>query len=357
MEIKRAKKEDYEKISIFCRSLSEKENAFDEVTLRMIKGILGHRERIPKRMEILPCMILERDRIRAFFMLVSTKDPQDGMQIAFLNFAKEEKVLEYILQFARQKAAGKGIRKIIIGINLHMHYGFGILEDQFERAPSFGSSYNPPYYVQYLEKHAAYTQKLYSYRSEAGELRRRILGEKLPEAAGEFEIRRADFRSIDRTAYLYSEIGRRAYAKQDYYSELHREEARELLEGLRHFLKAENLLFAFWQGKPAGYLLWYPDFNQLLAPGEKIGIKTLLKYKLRPELIRTAKIADIAVIPKFQKRGAALALAKYCCELDWTGFDEAETAAISEGNRMGIRMAERFFGRPDKSYRVFEIEV
>lgn len=354
MEIKRAGKENFEKISVFCRRISGG-NAFDEISLRMIRGILKHSERLPERMELLPCIVLEEEEIKAFFILISTREPKEGMQIAFLNFVREERVLEFLLRFAKQRARKKGIEKLIAGVNIHMHYGFGILEDHFDLPPSFGSSHHPPYYVQYLEKYAACSQKLYSYRSEAGELRRKIL--EADQKTEGFEIRRADFRSPERTAYLYSEIGRRAYENQAYYSELKKEEARELLEGLKLFLKDENLLFAFFEGKPAGYLLWYPDFNQLLDPGEKIGLGTLLKYKLRPELIHGLKIADIAVIPKFQKRGAAYALAKYCCGLDWSGYREVKTAAILESNRMGIRMAERFFENRDKTYRVFEIEV
>jgi hypothetical protein len=56
------------------------------------------------------------------------------------------------------------------------------------------------------------------------------------------------------------------------------EEDYELFSPFRFLLKEENLLFAEEDGRAVGFLLWYPDFNQLASPGESFGLRHVLAY-------------------------------------------------------------------------------
>lgn len=352
-----AKKEDYERIALFQKSLVQENKDYNTIQSQIIKGILKHGDRVPARIKLMPYILVEENEILAFFILIRGEKPEDTLQIAFLDFKRDDMVVEHIITFARRTAQRLGVHKILAGLNIHMHYGFGILANHFEKEPHFGNSHNPSYYTEYLEKYASRGERLFDYRRKISEIRGETEDIEKSHMPKDFEVREADFRSIKRSAYLYSEIGKRAYRTNPYYAAATPEEAEQLFEGLKYLLKNENLLFVFYKGKPAGYLLWYPDFNELLSSGEKLGIGSLLRYRFNSKVIKTVKIADIAILPKFRGSAAAYSLLSYLCKMNFERYLYITSSPVLESNTMGMRIAERFLKNRNNTYKILEIDL
>ena len=76
-------------------------------------------------------------------------------------------------------------------------------------------------------------------------------------------------------------------------------------------------MFVEKNNEVVGFMLWYPDFNQLMNPKETVGLKTVIKNKLYGKNIDTFKIVEIGVAPEERNKGAILALFDYCFKIQW----------------------------------------
>ena len=60
-------------------------------------------------------------------------------------------------------------------------------------------------------------------------------------------------------------------------------------------MKEDSLVFAYHNGKPVGFIMWYPDWNELAAPGEAFGTKHFFLNLLKGKSIRTGKVMEYGV--------------------------------------------------------------
>jgi hypothetical protein len=123
-------------------------------------------------------------------------------------------------------------------------------------------------------------------------------------------------------------------------------------------LKEENFLISEMEGEPIGFLLWYPDFHELIRPGGRIGWRTALKYRFPGNPITTFKIAEIGIRPEYQGSAAIGGLIGQCFNLGKSkGYSHCETGWIFDSNRKSKSICERWAGKPCKTYRYFEIDM
>jgi hypothetical protein len=126
-------------------------------------------------------------------------------------------------------------------------------------------------------------------------------------------------------------------------------------------IKEENLLFAEKDGKPIGFFLWYPDFNQLLKGHQQLGLKHVLHYYFT-RTIDTFRFTEIAVLPEYKKSHAVQAMILYAIPyIRKSGIKYGEGGFIFEENTNSIVMTRRFLERatgikmePHRHYALFE---
>lgn len=238
-----------------------------------------------------------------------------------------------------------------------MNYGLGLLADHYDCVQSFGSAYNPPYYLDYFKKHADQEYTLGNYLgsmdrfddSQDERLMRRL--------SGKYTVRKADFRNIQREAEIYTRLNNEAFAHHPFYYERRLAEDLELFKEFKLLLNEENLLFLEHAGSPIGFLLWYPDFNELINEGESIGLKTIIKNKLFGHRIKRFKIVELGVIPKYQNKGAVMALFYKCRELVQGRYESCESGWILDGNDSSKGFGSRWVGDEYKHYKVFMVHL
>ena len=118
-------------------------------------------------------------------------------------------------------------------------------------------------------------------------------------------------------------------------------------------MKEENLLFVEKAGVPAGFMLWYPDFNEIIDKCETVGIKTVIKNKLFSHKIKTFKIVEIGVIPEERNRGAILALFDYCFKCTKGKYDTMESSWILTNNMKSKSFGIKWADEESKHYKAY----
>lgn len=336
-----------------------KNNPFYRDTLtRAARGILRGEGEICKSSFIEGVMVIKEDEVLAgcIFSMVDRMD--DILQIAYFE-AKEgyEESINILLDYGKALARQKGIKHMLAGLNLHVNYGLGYLASHFDTIQSLGSAYNPPYYIDYFQKVAKEEINLTSYIADMKDISIDIDTRLKKRILKNYKVRKADFKNIEKEAKIYTEINNDAFKSHRFYYERRKEEDLELFKEYKLFLKEENLLFLEHKGKEVGFMLWYPDFNQLIKEGETLGVKSLLKSRLFPRKIDTFKIVELGVALKHQRTGGVYALFDYCKGITKERFKKCESGWILDENISSKGFGIRWGKDEYKKYKVFLLDV
>jgi len=324
----------------------------------VLKNILANRAAICRTSTIQPLMVIADDKPLASCLLAHVDRLPDILQIAFFEaLPNQTEAVNALIAYARDYARSRGLATISVGLNLHDSYGLGLLANHYNTVQSFGETYNPPYYLDFFRPHAREEIRLINYVAElehfsfadSQHISRRI--------ESRYSARTADFRHVEKEVELYIELNNQAFATHPFHFPRRKSEELELFKTFRWLLRAENLLFLEHNGNPIGFMLWYPDFSQVMNPGEKVGIKTLIKSRLFSHRIKRFKIVELCVIPKYQKTGAVLALFHACHKYVSGKYSTCESGWILENNQLCIGFGLRWGDTPYKSFRVFLLDA
>ncbi len=323
------------------------------------------------------------------FSLIADRNIPDAVQVAFFEaICGLSDVSACIRRTAR--ARFPEATRIIFGLCGHVNYAVGFLATRFDEPPVFGLPYSPPYYLDYFRGQRTRHMVSFRFHNESfytlwkeNRLKRRTT---VRETSG-ITVRTMDRRRLRREIGLYTELNNACFQDHPFWTDRRPEEDFELFHPFRFLLKEENLLFAEDNGKPVGFLLWYPDFNQLAGPGETFGLRHVLAYQaahtvprehartaawIRPAqalahrtlrrvgTIDTARLTEIAVLDTHRKAGVVEALIRAFTKAQYLrGFSWTEGGFIFEDNVASITMTRRLlesaFGESPEPYRRFVV--
>jgi GNAT superfamily N-acetyltransferase len=236
----------------------------------------------------------------------------------------------------------------------------GFLVEGFEHPPSILMPYTKRYYPELVE--AAGLSKLmdllaYRVTKDHNNWPRiqRAIGA-LKERNKGVTIRRFDFNKLDREVNVLYEIYNKAWAKNWGYSPLSKEELYALAKDLKLILDPNIAAIAEFEGKPVGFSISLPDFNQIfkkIGNGRlfPFGIFKLLYYKNK---IKDTRTALMGILPEFQGRGIDAMIHHEVISRGLPkGYESAEMSWILETNVDMIRLAEKLGGILEKRYRMY----
>lgn len=323
-----------------------------------LESILRGRAILAKSAFLEPVLVTAGSRTVAACVFAQVDRMPEFLQMAcFEALEGQEAAVALLVDHGRALARERGADRLLVGLNFHVNYGLGILADHFDEVPIFGSAYHPPYIAAYFEGLAAETVSMLTYVKalEAFEI---PVSERLRQRISKlYRVEPADFGRLEEMALRYTQINNTAFREHRFYYERRIEEDLELFREFRAFLKPENLLFLYYGEAPVGFMLWYPDFNQLMGPGETIGLKTWLKWKLWPGRIDTMKIVELGVIPEHQSRGGVVRLFEAARELVRGRFKWCEAGWILSENTASRGFGERWADGEGHHYKVFILDV
>ena len=177
-------------------------------------------------------------------------------------------------------------------------------------------------------------------------------------------VRNMNKKKLRQEVETYTYLNNACFPGHPYWSDRDVEEDFELFYPFRFLIKEENLVFAELHGKPIGFLLWYPDFNQLVKGNQHLGLRHVLRYHFA-DPINTFRFTEIAVLPQYKISPAVQAMILHFTPfVKKLGYTYGEGGFIFEENRNSITMTRRFLERatgekmePYRYYAVFETEL
>jgi len=324
----------------------------------LLKGLLYGKSQLCSSVDLEPLIVMDNDEITMICMLAFAHRMPDYLQIGF--FESREFSMEafgLILNRAEQSAREKGAVKISASLNIHVNYGLGFLASDYDKKQSFGMAHNPEFYNFYFEKSGFNAIDMVSYKKDMKSMDQLLNSNVLEKLRERYTVREVDFKNLKSECLIYTEVNNQSFGNHLFYYPRKSEEDFELFKDLRFLLKSENLLFVEKSGVPVGFMLWYPDFNQIMKPCETVGLLTVIKNKLFSKKIKTFKIVEMGVIPGEQNRGAILALFDYCYKCTKGKFDSLESGWILSGNTKSKNFGIKWADGESKQYKAYIKEL
>ena len=342
----------------FCKKVYTNNVYYRDSMSTILKSILTGKAQICKSSMVLPVMVLDSEKVVAVCIFALVDRLNDTLQITFFEaLENQEQAVKMIVDYGKKLARRHGAGKILLGLNFHVNYGLGFLADQYQCVPSFGTAYNPPYYIDYFKPHADEQFNLVSYLAKVDNFDVRVDKRLMDRVAAKYKVRKMNFSKFTKEVETYTNLNNEAFKHHKFYYQRRLEEDLELFKQFKVLLKEENMLFLEENGKAIGFMLWYPDFNELIGAGETVGLKTVLKNRLLPNKIRKFKIVELGVLPEYHKKGAVLALFHKCRELVQGRYDYCESGWILEDNLASRGLGMRWADQEYKHYQVFTIDT
>ncbi|MFO7660685.1 MAG: hypothetical protein R6V77_07215 [Candidatus Cloacimonadaceae bacterium] len=298
-----------------------------------------------------PFLIMQDNKPAGRFALIHDRKQPDYLQVAFFEAMPGlVGVAGYIMEQAMRFEPH--CRQIIFGLNGHLNYSAGMLMNHYELPPVFGLPCTPPYYIDYFRDFSCRpivsyrfsTQSFYDFYDKMGEN---------PDLGG-ITVRPINKSRLKQEVGIYNYLNNECFKQHPFWAERTAEEDYELFHPFRWLLRKEFFLFAEFKGKPIGFALWYPDFNELVKNHQQLGLIHLAKYHLHNP-IRTFRFTQIAVLPEFSNTKATLALIRSMIPpIRKAGYLYGEGGFIFEDNTKCVSMTHRFLQRATgKSFEPF----
>lgn len=320
----------------------------------MLKGLLYERSELCKSVDLEPLMVIDNNNILMICLLAYAHRMPDYIQIGFFE-AKEynQDTFNLILNKAKLMAKEKGASKISASLNIHVNYGLGFLASDYNKKQSFGMAHNPEFYHYFFNKTNFKPIEMVSYKKDM-RYTDNLLSDNLSSKLSErYTVRKANFSNFKEECMIYTKINNESFNEHLFYYPRNKEEDYELLKDMKYLLNPENLLFVERNGVPVGFMLWYPDFNQIMSVSETVGIKTVIKNKLHGNKIDTFKIVEMGVIPSERNKGAILALFDYCFKCIKGKYDYMESGWILSNNYKSRNFGIKWADCESKNYNAY----
>lgn len=305
-----------------------------------------------------PFLVRDGRRVVGRVSLIQDRKTPDWVQVSHLEVLPGVTGLREAL-LLKAKALHPECTRVVVGLHGHLNYGAGFLVEPHDQPPVFGLPWTPRYYLDHFEGMTRRDMVSFRFGSqEFFDLARRMAP--AVDRTG-LRIRTMDRRVLPQETDHYTWLNNEAFQQHPYWANRSTTEDLELFHPFRFFMKEENLIFAEVDGRPMAFLLWYPDFNELVGPGEALGLRHVVRYHLRNP-IQTVRLTEIGVHPACRNRHVVPAMiVEMIRAVEKGGYRFCEGGFIFTSNRasmgMTYRLLARAFGRElpvSRRFCVFE---
>ena len=278
------------------------------------------------------------------------------LQVTFAEYLPGRDVAGNILKKAHAIALEKGATEIVLGLNGHLNYGLGYCHNVVS-PPSFCSPSTKNYYVQDYRALGLAEHSLSSYTFPWSQ---KIFP--LPQDRVNRLMKRYTFRYMTPSTYkddlaIYTALNNRCFPDHPFYFQREEDEDQYLFKDLKFFLKKNSLVFAEFEGIPVGFLLWYPDWSEIMKPGETLSTFTAIKRFLFSHKVNTFKIVEWAVLPEHRKKGVPIGMLSALYHIVKSKrYNQCKTSWIFDSNTDSNAFGHKW-AVPDHHYSVFSLKL
>ncbi len=266
-----------------------------------------------------------------------------------------------LLHRAAEWLRERGMTEAIGPFNLSTNdelYSPGILLDNFDRRPVLMMAHNPPYYRRLFEAAGWKKERdLLSYWLQDDTTPHRLVRgvERLTGSIEGLVVRQIDMKRLGDEVERIKEVYNSAWERNWGFAPLSDAEIARLARDLKPLADPRFALLAEVHGKPVGFALALPDYNQALrhVNGRLLPFG-LFKLMWHRRNIDGLRVFTLGLRPEYHRRGidALFYLRIYQNGLA-AGYRSAEASWILEENWAMRRALERLGALVHKTYRVY----
>jgi hypothetical protein len=281
------------------------------------------------------------------------------------DFAAAESLVNAAAKWLKSQGA-----EVIRGpVNPSTNYECALLVQGFDQDPSVMMTYNPPYYVDFLERCGMKkAMDLYAYDIDqqvfSSAERLKNLSDRLKKKY-HLRVRTVNMKDFPAEVARLREVYNDAWSRNWGFVPFTADEFEHLAKDLKQIVDPNVVYIAEKdQGegvapKAVGFFLAVPDLNQALKKinGRLLpfGLLKLLWYSRK---IKKIRVITMGVIKELQNLGlAALFYDEVYRQIPFHGYPSAEMSWVLENNVLMNRAAELIGGKISKTYRIYEMPL
>jgi len=245
----------------------------------------------------------------------------------------------------------------------------GILVDGFDTRPALLEAHTPPYYSALLESAGMvkYQDIVARMRLVPPELH--DLSEALPEKfikvarlvkkRPDLLLRPVDMKRWDEEIRVACDIYNQALGTLPEYIPMSQDEFREFANSFKSIMDPNLGRLAIVNGKPVGFALALPDFNQALKHvNGKLNLPGLLKLLWFGRHLDRVSFKILVMIPEFIGSGIETLLTlEICEEIMHKGYREVDMSLTGDENEKSNLYQERLGMQVYRRYRIYEKDL
>jgi GNAT superfamily N-acetyltransferase len=274
-----------------------------------------------------------------------------------------------LLDAARDWLRGRGAEVMRGPVNPSTNYECGLLIDSFDSDPVVMMTYNPPYYVDLIERYGLQkAMDLYAYSTSDESF---IVSDKLTRVAERLKkkdrisVRTINLKDFKREVEIVRRIYNDAWSRNWGFVPVSEEEFEHLAKDLKQIVDPEIAYIAEKEvegradSEPIGFFLAVPDLNRALKKlnGRLLpfGLLKLLWYSRKIDFIR---IVTLGVVKEYQNLGiAAVFYDEVYRRAPAAGYPRGEVSWVLENNALMNRAMDLLGAQRTKTYRIYEMRI
>jgi len=278
-----------------------------------------------------------------------------GLYESINDYEVARALLEKVIMWGK----ARGMEILRGPMNLSMNDECAFLLEGFDQPPVIMMPYNPPYYLELMERCGLTKAKdLYALmmtRDHETKERVRAIIEKV-KASTSFSLRTVDMKKIyeetRKIAYIYNQ----SWAKNWGFVPWTEKEMDFMAERLKSFADPELVIFALHEGQEVGFAFGLPNYNEIIKElNGRLFPFGVFKLLFNRKKIKGMRAVVFGVLPAFQHTGLAYLLYN---ELERRaiarGYEWAEMSWQLEDNEAINRFTASIGGKIYKKYRIYE---
>jgi GNAT superfamily N-acetyltransferase len=271
----------------------------------------------------------------------------------------DEEVARAMLDRVSDWGKKKGMEILRGPMNLSMNDECAFLLEGFDKPPVIMMPYNPPYYLELMEKAGLTKAKdLYAFmmsRDHDTIEKVKAVVEKVRSVTS-FGMRIVNLKKVEREARKIAFIYNSAWAKNWGFVPWTENEMKFMARRLKDFADQELVIFALHEGQEVGFAFGLPNYNELLRDlNGRLFPFGIFKLLFGRNKIRGMRAVVFGVLPQFQHTGLSYLLYD---ELEKRakvrGYQWAEMSWQLEDNEAINRFTTSIGGKIYKKYRIYE---
>ena len=268
-------KKEQKKFLAFRKKLYKEKAKYVDNNYFMLQEIFSGKLSFTKNLKIWPVNIKDdTDNILCQGIICLADALPQYIQLCFFEALENQKqAVDILIEEAIRLGKQEHCVRLVIGLYGHVNYGLGLLNSNFDSVNSFSAPGNEEYYNEYFRSQGCEEILLNSYKIDHLDNRMDRYDRLLKKLYRNYSFRCFDKRQFEYYAKIYTDLNNICFVNHRYYYHRSYEDDVEMLKELFLFMKEDSLIFAFKDDKPIGFVLWYPDYNELCKKGDIFGAK------------------------------------------------------------------------------------